>query len=101
MKELGQLLGLFVTAVILAAGARRLGAPYPVFLALGGAVLAFLPAAHSFTVPSQLALALFVSPMLLDAPYDASLRDLKDNLLGSEWNRLLIWTDLVARDAER
>jgi len=51
MKELEQLLGLFVAAVLLAAGARRVGAPYPVFLALGGAVLAFLPVHASFTLP--------------------------------------------------
>ena len=79
MKELEQLLGLVVAAVLLAAGARRLGAPYPVFLALGGALLAFLPGAPSFTVPPELALALFVAPILLDAAYDASLRDLRDN----------------------
>ena len=79
MRELEQLLGLFVVAVILAAGARRVGAPYPVFLALGGALLAFLPVAASFTLPPELALALFVAPVLLDAAYDASLRDLKDN----------------------
>jgi CPA1 family monovalent cation:H+ antiporter len=79
MRELEQLLGLFVAAVILAAGARRVGAPYPVFLALGGALLAFLPGAPSFSVPPELALALFVAPVLLDAAYDASLRDLRDN----------------------
>ena len=79
MRELEQLLGLFVVAVILAAGARRVGAPYPVFLALGGALLAFLPGAPSFSVAPELALALFVAPVLLDAAYDASLRDLRDN----------------------
>ena len=79
MSELEQLLGLFVAAVILASVARRVGAPYPVFLALGGALLAFLPATPSFTLPPELALALFVAPVLLDAAYDASLRDLKDN----------------------
>jgi Na+/H+ antiporter len=76
---LEQVLVLFAAAVILAAGARRVGAPYPVFLALGGALLAFVPGAPSFTVPPELALALFVAPVLLDAAYDASLRDLKDN----------------------
>jgi monovalent cation/hydrogen antiporter len=81
MHELEQLLGLFVVAVMLAAAARRLGAPYPVFLAIGGALLAFLPAAPSFTLPADLVLALFVAPILLDAAYDASLRDLKDNWL--------------------
>jgi Na+/H+ antiporter len=79
MRELEQILGLFVAAVILAAGARRVGAPYPVFLALGGALLAFLPGVPAFSVPSELALALFVAPVLLDAAYDASLRDLRDN----------------------
>ena len=79
MGGLEQLLILFVAAVILAAAARRVGAPYPVFLALGGALLAFLPGAPSFTVPPELALALFIAPVLLDAAYDASPRDLKDN----------------------
>src|SRR5260370_12935797 len=79
MGDLEQLLVLFVAAVILAAAARRVGAPYPAFLARGGAVLAFSPGAPSFTVPPELALALFVAPVLLDAAYDASPRDLKDN----------------------
>src|SRR4051794_12820883 len=79
MEDLEQLLVLFVAAVILAAAARRVGAPYPVFLAIGGALLAFLPGAPKFSVPPELVLALFVAPVLLDAAYDTSLRDLKDN----------------------
>ena len=81
MRELEQLLGLFLAAVFLSGLARRAGAPYPVFLALGGALLAFVPGAPSFTVPPELALALFVAPILLDAAYDASPRDLRDNWL--------------------
>ena len=79
MRELEQLLGLFIAALMLAAAARRVGAPYPAFLALGGALLAFLPGGPSFTVPPELALALFVAPVLLDTAYDTSLRDLRDN----------------------
>jgi monovalent cation/hydrogen antiporter len=79
MRELETLVGLVLAAVMLAATARRVGAPYPAFLALGGAILAFVPGAPSFTVPPELALALFVAPVLLDAAYDASPRDLKDN----------------------
>jgi CPA1 family monovalent cation:H+ antiporter len=79
MRELEQVLVLFVAAVALAAAARRVGAPYPVFLAIGGALLALLPAGPSFTLPPQLVLALFVAPVLLDAAYDASLRDLAAN----------------------
>src|ERR1700682_4960724 len=79
MKELEVLIGLVLAATILAAAARRVGAPYPVFLALGGALLAFVPGAPSCPVLPELALALFVAPVLLDAAYDASPRDLRDN----------------------
>src|SRR5688572_9695308 len=79
MEELEGLIGLLLAAVLLAAAARRAGAPYPVFLALGGALLAFLPGTPTFTVPPELALALFIAPILLDAAYDASPRDLRDN----------------------
>ena len=81
MEGLETLIGLILAAVLLAAAARRTGAPYPVFLALGGAVLAFIPGVPTFTVPPELALALFLAPILLDAAYDASPRDLKDNWL--------------------
>src|SRR5437868_7622726 len=79
MGDLEHLLVLFVAAVILASAARRVGAPYPVFLALGGAFLAFLPVGTPFTIPPELALAIFVAPILLDAAFDASPRDLRDN----------------------
>src|SRR6476659_11306454 len=79
MVQFEALVGFLLAAVMLAALARRVGAPYPAFLALGGAILAFLPGAPSFTVPPELALALFIAPVLLDAAYDASPRDLKDN----------------------
>jgi len=79
MGELEVLVGLILGATLLAAGARRIDVPYPAFLAIGGAVLAFVPGAPSFTVLPELALALFVAPVLLDAAYDTSLRDLRDN----------------------
>jgi CPA1 family monovalent cation:H+ antiporter len=79
MRELEVITGLVLAAIILAAVARRVGAPYPVFLALGGAALAFVPGAPSFTILPELALAVFVAPILLDAAYDASPRDLRDN----------------------
>ena len=79
MRELEQVLVLFVAAVTLSSAARRVGAPYPVFLAIGGALLALLPIGASFALPPELALALFVAPVLLDAAYDTSVRDLKEN----------------------
>jgi CPA1 family monovalent cation:H+ antiporter len=53
MRELEALIALVLAAVVLAAAARRVGAPYPVFLAIGGGLLAFLPGAPSFTVPAE------------------------------------------------
>src|SRR3954453_10097409 len=79
MRELEVLIGLILAATLLAAVARRVGAPYPVFLALGGALLAFVPGAPSLSLPPELVLALFVASVLLDAAFDASLRDLRDN----------------------
>ncbi|MBP2302216.1 cation:proton antiporter [Azospirillum picis] len=72
------LLLLFVSA-FLSMAAQRANVPYPTLLALGGAVVAFLPGAPKLDLPPELILALFVAPVLLDAAYDASLRDLRDN----------------------
>lgn len=69
--------GVLLGAVILAALARRLGAPYPAFLAFGGACLAFVPGVPNLRLDPELALALFLAPVLLDAGFDASLRDLR------------------------
>ncbi|MBK0393842.1 cation:proton antiporter [Ramlibacter algicola] len=79
MDVLVQILLLFVAAVLLAAAARKVGAPYPVFLALGGVLLALVPSTPELNLPPDLVLAIFVAPILVDAGYDASLRDLRDN----------------------
>jgi NhaP-type Na+/H+ or K+/H+ antiporter len=50
--------------------AKRIGAPYPALLALGGAVLAFTPGAPRIALEPDLALALFLAPVLLDAAFD-------------------------------
>jgi len=74
-------IGLLLGAMLLAALARRLRVPYPTFLALGGAALAFVPSSPNWTLEPDLALALLVAPVLLDAAFDTSLRDLRDNWL--------------------
>ena len=79
MSGFSSLLAVLLIAVILASIARRIGAPYPAFLALGGAVIAFVPGAPRFSVDPEIVLAIFVAPVLLDAAYDSSPRDLKDN----------------------
>ena len=70
---------LLVCAVALTAIARRLGLPYPAMLALGGTALALVPDGPQFRLDPDLALALFVAPVLLDTAFDTSLRDLRRN----------------------
>ena len=81
MPFLQQLICLFVAALALAAAARKCGAPYPVFLALGGTIIALLPIGPAFSLPPDVALALFVAPVLLDSAFDMSTRDLRENWL--------------------
>src|SRR3954469_3213328 len=68
---------LLLTGAVLTTLAQRIGAPYPAFLAIAGAVLALMPSGATAALDPELALALFVAPTLLDAAYDASPRDLK------------------------
>src|ERR687884_1110536 len=59
--------------------ARRLGAPYPALVSLAGAALALIPGVPTLVLDPELALALFVAPVLVDAAFDASPRDLRTN----------------------
>ncbi|HKP98037.1 MAG TPA: cation:proton antiporter, partial [Fibrobacteria bacterium] len=73
-------IGLLLLGAFLALWADRLGVPYPALLALVGALVALVPGAPGVALDPELALALFVAPTLLDAAYDASPRDLRENL---------------------
>jgi monovalent cation/hydrogen antiporter len=68
---------LLLVGAVLAAVARRMNAPYPALLALAGAALALLPNVPTVMLDPRLALTLFVAPVLLDAAFDSSPRDLK------------------------
>jgi len=74
-------IALLLVGAVLALWADRLAVPYPALLALAGAALALLPGTPQVILDPQLALALFVAPVLLDAAFDASPRDLKANLV--------------------
>ncbi|HEX4354166.1 MAG TPA: cation:proton antiporter [Polyangiales bacterium] len=73
-------IALLLAGALLALWADKLGVPYPALLALAGAGLALIPGAPEVTLDPNLALALFVAPVLLDAAFDASPRDLRANL---------------------
>jgi Na+/H+ antiporter len=59
--------------------ARRIGTPYPALVALAGAGLALVPGTPTLVLDPELALTLFVAPVLLDSAFDASPRDLRAN----------------------
>lgn len=74
-------IALLLVGSVLALAAERIGVPYPALLALAGTALASIPGTPHVTLDPRLALALFVAPVLLDAAYDASPRDLRRNVL--------------------
>jgi len=75
------ILALLLGAILLAGLARRSGLPYPALLALTGAAAGFLPFAPEIEIEPELALALFVAPVLLDSAFDTSPRDLRRNFV--------------------
>ncbi len=79
METFEWIVALMFGAALLSMLARRIGVPYPSLLAVGGAAIALLPYSPSWNLDPHLALTLFVAPVLLDAAYDFSLRDLRRN----------------------
>ncbi|MGI3901040.1 MAG: cation:proton antiporter [Janthinobacterium lividum] len=74
------LITLLLGGAVLTALANRVGAPYPVVLALAGTALAIAPIdVQGIRLDPDLALTLFVAPVILDAAFDASPRDLREN----------------------
>src|ERR671910_480855 len=79
MEAFEVVIALLLAGAALAAVARRIGAPYPALVALAGAALALVPGLPTIELDPELALALFVAPVLVDAAFDASPRDLRAN----------------------
>ena len=72
-------IALLLGGALLAAIARRFSIPYPALVAVAGAALALVPRVPTLVLDPELALALFVAPVLLDSAFDASQRDLRKN----------------------
>ncbi|MFY3742529.1 cation:proton antiporter [Anaeromyxobacter sp. Red801] len=71
------IIGLLLAGAALTALSRRIGTPYPALVALAGAAIALVPGTPTLVLEPDLALTLFLAPVLLDAAYDASQRDLR------------------------
>ena len=65
-------IALLLAGAALAAVARRLNLPYPALLALAGVAIALVPGTPAVMLDPELALALFVAPVLLDAAFDGT-----------------------------
>jgi CPA1 family monovalent cation:H+ antiporter len=79
MEVFEVVIAMLVVGAALAVIARRIGAPYPALVALAGAALALVPGMPTLVMDPELALALFVAPVLVDAAFDASPRDMRAN----------------------
>src|SRR5687767_3181850 len=79
MRVFEAVIALLLGGALLAALARRISTPYPALVAVAGAALALFPGVPSLVLDPELALTLFVAPVLLDAAFDASQRDLRKN----------------------
>jgi Na+/H+ antiporter len=71
------MLTLLLVAILLLQLSRGLPIPYPALMATAGVVVALLPWAPAIEIDPQLALVLFLSPVLLDAAYDLPPRSLR------------------------
>jgi Na+/H+ antiporter len=71
------LLGLTTALAFLA---RKANVPYPIFLVVGGMVLAFVPGLPEVTLDPQLVFLFFLPPILYAAGYFTSWRDFRANL---------------------
>ncbi len=74
------LLLLMVAVAGLSILARPLGVPYPILLVLGGLLLGFLPGLPAVELPPELVLVVFLPPLLYQAAFFSTLRDLRADL---------------------
>jgi CPA1 family monovalent cation:H+ antiporter len=79
MEVFEVVIAMLLGGAALAALARRIGAPYPALVAFAGASLALIPGVPTLTLDPELALTLFVAPVLVDAAFDSSMRDMRVN----------------------
>jgi monovalent cation/hydrogen antiporter len=71
------ILFLLVTVAVLTALARVLGLPYPILLVLGGSLVGFAPGVPDVQLQPDLVLLIFLPPLLFNAAYFTSIRDLR------------------------
>jgi Na+/H+ antiporter len=71
------ILFLLVTVAALTALARVLRVPYPILLVVGGSLVGFAPGVPDVQLEPDLVLLIFLPPLLFNAAYFSSIRDLR------------------------
>jgi Na+/H+ antiporter len=71
---------LLVTVSALTLLARVVGVPYPILLVLGGSLVGFAPGVPHVELEPDLVLLIFLPPLLFNAAYFSSVRDLRADL---------------------
>jgi monovalent cation/hydrogen antiporter len=74
------LLFLLITVAALTALARVLDVPYPILLVVGGSLVGFAPGVPHVELEPDLVLLIFLPPLLFNAAYFSSLRDLRADM---------------------
>jgi Na+/H+ antiporter len=90
---------LLVAVAALTALARVLGVPYPILLVVGGSLVGFAPGVPEIELEPELVLLIFLPPLLFNAAYFSSLRDLRADLRAISLNAVclvLVTTVVVA-----
>lgn len=72
---------LMLVAIVFLQFSRRFFIPYPTMLAIAGVLVASFPWAPEISIDPELALTLFIAPVLFDAAYDLPPRTLRENWL--------------------
>src|SRR4029453_1573587 len=93
---------LLIAVAALTALARVLDVPYPIMLVLGGSLVGFAPGVPDIELEPELVLLIFLPPLLFNAAYFSSLRDLRAGLrpiLLTSVGLVLVTTVLVALGA--
>lgn len=79
IQPIAVVIALFVVLAVVATLSRRLGVPYPLLMLVTGLLIGFIPGLPHITLTPELVLLLFLPPILFQAAYFTSVRDLVAN----------------------
>lgn len=79
MNPIEIVVGLILVAVVLATVAQHLKVPYPTVLVLGGLALGFVPGLPHIQVPPDVALLVFIPPLVYRVASRFGIRELRHN----------------------